>query len=384
MAKHLSETAQNMVLGALVADAATMGLHWIYDQAHIKTIAPQAPEFTAPTAENYKDVPGYFAHASRKIGQQSQYGEQLIVMLDTLEGNQGRYDPHAYIARFRAHFGYGGAFVGYIDHATRDSLDNFRRAEDAALAKGNAIPFDGDPKITTALITKALALKQQFQGDTLRAKFEDAVRITHSDDATVAYGLKVLEEMVAMPPVYGAVDVQLPAIAKLPALVAYLVENGATAAAFEGAVESAIRITSNHDESVDFGMACAHMMKTALCSDDMNTIIQAGRDAATPSTEALLAEALDRAAQDTNAVTKHFGMACDLSYGVPSAVHNLATTPAFQDAVRRNIYAGGDNCGRAMLVGALMGAVHGIGGTTGIPKNWVQMLEHKDRFSGIA
>ena len=57
-----------MILGALVADAASMGLHWIYDQARIKDVALDAPEFMQPDPKNYDGVPAYFAHRNRAAG----------------------------------------------------------------------------------------------------------------------------------------------------------------------------------------------------------------------------------------------------------------------------------------------------------------------------
>jgi len=366
----MGNATDHMILGALVADAATMGLHWIYDQNQIAKIAPDDPAFVAPDPAHYSGVPGYFAHAARTNGQNSQYGEQLKVMRSALAAGDGAFNAQKFITAFQAHFGYGGAYVGYIDHATRESLNAYQAASAGALAKGRAVPWDGDPSVTHAMVTKALALTQQFTGDTLRRKFEEAVRITHDADATVAYGLKVLDEVVAMPPVTGAVDVQLPAIAKLPPLVAALSDEDDTT--FAHTVETAICLTSNHEASVAYGLACARMMRAALRTTDITAIMDAGLNGATEEVAAKLTSALSMKDQDTNTVTAHFGLACDLSYGVPSAVHTIATAPSFADAVRRNIYAGGDNCGRAILIGAIMGAVHGVAGPTGIPEDWLE------------
>lgn len=364
---------RNMVLGALVADAAAMGTHWIYDQDHIRKIAPDAPEFMTPNPAHYNGVPAFFAHATRQTGDQSQYGEQLIVMLKALEVNGGTYDAQTYAAHFRAHFGYGGAYVGYIDHATRETLNNFQRAEDEALNRAYALPFDGPRKVTQAMVGKAMALVAKHSGDTLRAKFEEAVRMTHDDDATVAYGFKVLDQIIAMPRKFGAIDEQLPAIAKLPGLVASMGLDVDPEVFFQ-AIDSAVRTTSDHERAIAFGRVSAAMMRAALLTDDMAEIITAGRAVATPETDALLADAVGMTDQDTNAVTKHFGMACDLNYGVPSVVHNMLTAPSYTEAVRRNIYAGGDTCGRAMLVGAILGAVHGVGGDQGMPQSWIDQL----------
>ena len=368
----MGKVADDMILGALVADAATMGLHWVYDQDHIAQLAPDDPAFVPPDAANYAGVPGYFAHAARHTGQNSQYGEQLKVMQNALAAGDGVFKAANFVTAFQAHFGYGGAYVGYIDHATRDSLNKYHAAAEAALDRGRAVPWEGDTTVTTAMVTKATALIQQFTGDALRMKFEEAVRITHDDDATLAYGFKVLDEIRAMPPVTGAVDVQLPAIAKLPPLVVAL--QGADAAAFDATVTTAIRLTSDHPTSVAYGLACARMLRTALETQDVQAIIAAGLDGADADVARLLNEALGMQDQSTNAVTAHFGLACDLSYGVPSVVHNITTAPSYAQAIRCNIMAGGDNCGRAILLGAIMGAVHGTGGDTGIPQTWISKL----------
>ena len=50
------------LLGALVADAASLGLHWLYDQDHIKLIESTGSLlFRQPDAAHYKDKRGYFA-----------------------------------------------------------------------------------------------------------------------------------------------------------------------------------------------------------------------------------------------------------------------------------------------------------------------------------
>ncbi|SPH20130.1 hypothetical protein ASD8599_00868 [Ascidiaceihabitans donghaensis] len=368
----VKERAKNLVLGALVADAATMGTHWIYDQDHIAKLAPSTPEFRAPNAADYQGVPGYFAHEGRKVGDLSQYGEQALVLLRSVAANDGAYDAPHYAAAFRSHFGYGGAFTGYIDHATRETLNNFLRAEDAALAQVKGIAFHGNPKVTVAMIAKALALTRQFSGPVLRTEFEQAVRLTHDDDATVDYGFRVLDEILAMTPVFGAWDVQLPAISKLPGLaLCFAQDNG------DGVLQdawSAVRTTNDHPTAQAHGRMVARMMQRAVHGDTVRQLVDAGRAEASPEVDTLLADALGRMDEDANSVTRHFGLACDLDYGVPAAVHNVMTAGSFTAAVRRNIYAGGDNCGRSILVGALCGAVYGVGGDKGIPHAWLEKL----------
>lgn len=379
MSQPLHIKCKNMILGALVADAAAMGLHWIYDQDHIRKIAPDAPEFKTPDPRNFEGVPAYFAHPTKVSGELSQYGEQVMVMLRTLSKDDGQFCPANFADQFRAHFGYGGAYVGYIDHATRDMLDNQRRFEDAVNACALDVPFEGDLRVRKALVAKVLPLLARHSGDDLTEAFKVSVRETYTDEAAVEFGARLLDTVKSIAPATGATDIQLPAIAKLPALVAMLCLQGNTGGtAFSKPVASAIKTTSNHPTAATFGMAGAQMMAAALLHGNSNAVIEATRSTTAPEVNKLLEQAVEMQGDDNATVTKHFGMACDMPFGVPSAAHNIATATSFSDAIRRNIYGGGDSCGRAILVGAVMGATCGIGGDEGIPQAWIDRLDVKD------
>ncbi len=58
MATSQADRGQGAILGSLVADTATMGLHWIYDMDKFKGLVEQngkasAPEFYEPPACPY-------------------------------------------------------------------------------------------------------------------------------------------------------------------------------------------------------------------------------------------------------------------------------------------------------------------------------------------
>ena len=57
MTTSVNTRARNLVLGALVADAAAMGLHWLYDQDRIAAVAPKTPEFVGPDPMHFENVP---------------------------------------------------------------------------------------------------------------------------------------------------------------------------------------------------------------------------------------------------------------------------------------------------------------------------------------
>lgn len=366
----IDSKGEHAILGALVADAASLGLHWLYDQSRILALEPDVPEFHEPSASDLADTPGYFAHAKKRAGDLSQYGEQVLVMLRTLHAGQGKYDLARYQSIFCDYFGYGGDYVGYIDRATRDTLDNTASMQREAIERTNALPFDGNNEVKQRLISKLLACTKQFSGEELQRQLEMSVRITDDSDTNVAHAMQMLKEWQSTTDYPGSEDTQLPAIAKLPPLVARY----AGKPELVEFAESAIRMTNNNQTSVDYGLAATELMETAILTGDIEQVCTVAEHTDNDAVRVLLTEALSLREQSNAKVTQHFGLSCNLSYGMPSVLHNLCSTDNFTQAIRRNVYAGGDSCGRAILLGAVLGACFGIGGSSGIPQAWLEKM----------
>ena len=93
------------VLGALVADSASLGLHWIYDPARIAEIEQvRGIVFLQPDPSNYSGIKGYFAHRLKVAGDSSSYGETCLLMLKHL-AQHGSFNLVEYQSEFRAYFG---------------------------------------------------------------------------------------------------------------------------------------------------------------------------------------------------------------------------------------------------------------------------------------
>jgi len=370
---------RNAILGALVADAASLGLHWLYDQQRIHDVAPVSPEFRTPTLADYEGFPGYFAHGRKSSGELSHYGEQAMTLLRSLVANGGRYDKTEYENLFCERFGYGGNYVGYIDHPTRATLDNSARAEHEALKRAEAIPVEANDGTKYRMITKVLSNIKQASGAKLRDKVEQAVRQTHDDDKMVSYAHQILSELECISGFHGADDEQLPAISKLPALVAAYVGDDALSTI----TESAVRVTINNDRAVAFGHVTSCMIETAIQENDVKAAIIAGRTVANSEIKKLIEQALDFKTTSIPEVTSKFGLSCNLVFGVPSVIHNLARMDSYTQAIRQNIIADGDSCGRAILLGAVLGSIHGIGGVNGIPEAWIGKLKQKGEVAQL-
>ena len=180
--------AKNCILGAFVADAAALGMHWIYRQRRAAELAPEQPEFRTPDAQDYEGGVGYFAHAGKQAGDLSQYGEQMLVMLRSLVETGGQYNRVHYTEQFRRHFGYGGEFVGYIDKPTRQTLDRIYGDENKAIDAVDAVPYEGDPRNKAAMLTKVLAAAKQYEGQAFRDRIEWLAGTLPEPELTRDYG----------------------------------------------------------------------------------------------------------------------------------------------------------------------------------------------------
>jgi len=275
-----------------------------------------------------------------------------------------------YTELFRRHFGYGGEYVGYIDRPTRQTLDRIYRDENAAIEAVDAIPYNGPAKDQQSMLTKVLAAAKQYEGQELNDRVEWYAAAMPDPERSRQYGLSLVSALVAPDEFPGAIDEQLPAVSKLPPLVACHADDPDLAAISE----SAIRVTNNTPRAVDYGQICTALLRSSILGAPMESVLEAAVAAGSDNTRESLNQALTAKAS-VREVSKEFGLHCDLGAGVPSLIYNLNTASSFTEAIRANIYAGGDNCGRAIVLGAVCGAQFGIGGDSGIPTSWLAQVK---------
>ncbi len=168
------------LMGALVADAASLGLHWLYDVERIAQIDAQsgAVAFCPLNPQNYAGVAGYYAHAARGDGSLTHYGETLrLAMQDSFGGG---FDPARYQAAFAAHFGAGGEYAGYIDKPTRAVL--------AHLASGQTTPSGCDDDQLPALNTLPLIAVAHHRQPDFATQVQAAIEVTHVNRDATTYG----------------------------------------------------------------------------------------------------------------------------------------------------------------------------------------------------
>lgn len=65
------------------------------------------------------------------------------------------------------------------------------------------------------------------------------------------------------------------------------------------------------------------------------------------------------------------GVSCAMPGALQSALVVAANAKSYEDAIRTNMVAGGDNASRSVYLGALMGAAYGV---QGVPSEWKQKV----------
>ncbi len=302
-----------MVMGALVADAASLGLHWLYDTKRIVEIEQNAGlVFLQPDASYYADGKGYFAHSSKCAGESSAYGEACLLILKHL-ADHGQFDRHTYQKTYCAYFGPGGKYIGYVDTPTR---------------------------LTLAVL--------------LAAKNND------------------------YPERSGADDDQLPALATIPALVA---AHRGSKEALLATVETATRITNNNELAVSAAKCLAIILYSLLTGESLQTALRNSIICTKDTLATRLEESLAMPEQPIAEVAEKFGRACHIQEGLPTVFHIARHAKNYQAAIQENIRAGGDSCGRAIALGAIMATV-GNDHAESIPLPWlaryVRLIEAAD------
>lgn len=170
----------DLLLGALISDAACLGLHWIYDVTIIADIVERQNgkvAFTPVDPANFEKVKT-FAHSARHNGMLTQIGEVLRLTIQSMNDQGGTFDVAAYQEAFANHFGAGGPFHGFMDKPTKGALANI-----AAGQSPTGIDDDQTPALTRL---PAIAVGYDGQSN-LDEMIKVAMEVTNVNDTANAY-----------------------------------------------------------------------------------------------------------------------------------------------------------------------------------------------------
>src|ERR1700693_473870 len=174
----VEDRLRGAVWGQFVGDAAALGTHWIYNLTELQQLYPGGINgFETPAEGHY--------HFGKKSGDQTHYGDGALVLLESL-ATGGAFDARAFGGSFVETFR-PGAYSGYIDNATRGTLENYQ-----AFAQSNPVDkFDfqqGADDDQPAAASRLAALTVRYWNDpNLLTVVEQATRVCQNNDRTIAY-----------------------------------------------------------------------------------------------------------------------------------------------------------------------------------------------------
>ena len=175
----MKDRARGAIWGQLVADAACLGTHWIYDLEALRSAYPDPQGFEAPKEGHY--------HAGKQPGDQTHYGEGARVMLESVS-RLGRFDAADFGAKFISFFGTPD-YRGYLDKATLGTLENYREfMVQQAVHPGEPFNYqqgaDDDQLATASRLAPVVVA--HWESPHLLEKVEQATRVCQNNGRAVA------------------------------------------------------------------------------------------------------------------------------------------------------------------------------------------------------
>lgn len=160
--------AATMVRASFVADALALGGHWVYNAGVI------AKKFGRP--DSMQDPLGKSYHPTKKAGDFTHYGDQTMVLLESV-AREGRFDLAVFARDWQALF---DGYEGYFDHATKDTLINFKNGKGPEKSGSESTDFAGAVRIAPVVYA------HRKDRDDLVAACRAQTAMTHNQPEVVA------------------------------------------------------------------------------------------------------------------------------------------------------------------------------------------------------
>lgn len=162
----MEEKRNAAVWGAFVADALSLGVHWVYNTGVIDKKFGRVEAYHDPLTSYHK---------GKRAGDFTHYGDQMLLLLETV--GDGGFDAERFAMRWRAFF---ADYTGYVDKATTGTLEK--------MAGGNPLTESGSASDDLAGAARLASLLPAFRDDP--AGFVKAARqqtaITHNNAQVIA------------------------------------------------------------------------------------------------------------------------------------------------------------------------------------------------------
>ena len=163
----MNDKAHAMVLASFAADALSMGVHWIYNTNVIDKKWGRVENYLKPERPTY--------HPTKKLGDFTHYGDQTMVLLQSVAENSGFSRKH-FSQSWQDFF---ESYDGYFDGATKETLDNFAAAKDIAEVGSGSNDLAGAARIAP------LAYCYRHDADKLIESVRSQTALTHNNQEVI-------------------------------------------------------------------------------------------------------------------------------------------------------------------------------------------------------
>lgn len=133
------ENAKAAVLASLAADSLALGVHWIYNTRVIDKKLGRVEAFVKPEIASF--------HRGKEKGDLTHYGDQMMVLLESA-AQTGGFDLDNFAKRWQSLF---ADYEGYMDKATKATLDNFAGGGSPQTAGSDSTDLGGAARIAALL-----------------------------------------------------------------------------------------------------------------------------------------------------------------------------------------------------------------------------------------
>ncbi len=164
----MTDNATAMVLASFLADSLALGAHWIYDTTLIDDTIGRVETLLPPTGNPY--------HTNRGKGAFTHYGDQALVLLESLAKNR-KFSLSSFADDWQNRM---RNYDGYMDKATITTLKNMAQEKPPESSGSASSDLGGAARIAP------LVYWYQDDLDTLIASARAQTKMTHKATATVA------------------------------------------------------------------------------------------------------------------------------------------------------------------------------------------------------
>ena len=158
---------QAAVLGAFVADALSLGVHWVYNTGVI--------DKKFGRVEHYYDPLTSF-HKGKRAGDFTHYGDQMLVLLETLY-KEKRFEDLRFAQSWQ---NFLSDYTGYFDKATKATLEKMNSGGELTQSASTSDDLAGASRMAPLVAVYGDDLDRLVQ--TARSQ----TAITHGDDRVIA------------------------------------------------------------------------------------------------------------------------------------------------------------------------------------------------------